>query len=149
VNAFLHGHQPAPDDAVVLLHVGARHMTMALVCGSALVYARDAVIARDWRSSEDDSLPERVMRELDRHWEILCDLAEPASLQWVCLSGGPARTRELGEELRARLGMRVEEIDPFRHITYSPGSDPGRVVKEHGPALSVAVGLALRSFDGL
>ena len=46
-------------------------------------------------------------------------------------------------------GLAVEELNPFRAISVSPETESGRVAREHGPTLAVAVGLALRGFEDL
>ena len=148
-NAWIYNHEPGGNDVSVLLDIGARRLTLALVRGDTLIYSRAADLPGKRTPSEGDDLPERVWAALDRQWEILIERARPLGLGVVYLSGGAARTKQLAETLRQRSGLQVAELDAFRNISYVPDSDAGQAVAEHGPALAVAVGLALRSFDDL
>jgi Tfp pilus assembly PilM family ATPase len=47
------------------------------------------------------------------------------------------------------VGLRAEVLDPFHRIDYITSTEAGRIAGSHGPALAVAVGLALRSFTEL
>jgi Tfp pilus assembly PilM family ATPase len=84
---------------------------------------------------------------LDRRWDLLLQRAAPGKPQKLYISGGAGQSEELREALHQRTGLAVEELNPFQGISYSPGSEPGRIAKEHGVTLAVAVGLALRGFD--
>jgi len=48
--------------------------------------------------------------------------------------------------LKEDFGIPVEIFDPFRRITV-PNNIVPEMVREQGPRMTVAVGLALRSFD--
>ena len=148
-NAWVYNYQPERNDMSVLLHVGARRVTLALLRGETMLYARGADLPREWPSGESGGLPERVLTVVDRQWESLTERAHPLALDTLYLSGGAARTDGLAETLRSRAGLRVVEMDAFRRIAYAPDSEAGQVVVHHGPSLAVAVGLALRSFDDL
>jgi Tfp pilus assembly PilM family ATPase len=49
--------------------------------------------------------------------------------------------------LREEFQMPVDEIDPFRRVTYNPGKFSDEYIREIAPRLAVCVGLGLRSFD--
>ena len=49
--------------------------------------------------------------------------------------------------LREEFQMPVDELDPFRRITYNPAKFSDEYIQEIAPRLSVCVGLGLRSFD--
>ena len=148
-NAWAYNYQPGPKDVSVLLHVGARRMTLALLRGETMLYSRGADLPTEWPSGEAGGLPERVMAVVDRQWETLTAKAQPLALDTLYLSGGAARSPGLTDTVRSRAGLRVVEMNPFRRISYEPASKAGEAVADHGPALAVAVGLALRSFDDL
>ena len=148
-NAWTYNYQPERQDVSVLLHVGVRRLTLALLVGDTMLYARGAELSTEWPSGQAGGLPERVLTVLDRHWEALATKAQPLALDTLYLSGGKARSPGLADMLRNRTGLRVVEMDPFRRISYVPASKAGQTVVDHGPALAVAVGLALRSFEDL
>lgn len=148
-NAYTFNHKPSKDETAVLVHIGPRRMTVALVRGAVLLCSRDATLSRDNASSEEGELAALAARELDRRWDWLLQRAAPGKPHKLLVSGGAAQAEDLREALRQRTGLAVEELNPFRGISYSPGTEPGRVAKEHGATLAVAVGLALRGFDEL
>jgi type IV pilus assembly protein PilM len=148
-NAYTFNYQPPGDQTAVLLHIGPRRMTVALVRGAVLLCSRDATLSRDHAASEPGMLPALAARELDRRWDLLLQRAAPGKPQKLYVSGGAAQSEEIREALSQRTGLPVEELNPFRSISYSPESEPGRIAREHGATLAVAVGLALRGFEEL
>jgi Tfp pilus assembly PilM family ATPase len=52
----------------------------------------------------------------------------------------------LAERIQATFSYPTEVLDPFRSIVVGPKVDAAKVTSL-GPALAVAVGLALRGFD--
>jgi type IV pilus assembly protein PilM len=148
-NAYTFNYQPSGGDTAVLVHVGPRRMTLALVRGSVLLCSRDATLSRDQAAGEASALAALAVRELDRRWDLLLQRAAPKKPQKLYASGGAAQSEELREALQRHTGLPVEELNPFWRISYSPDTEPGRIAKEHGATLAVAVGLALRSFEDL
>jgi type IV pilus assembly protein PilM len=148
-NAYTFNYQPPDHETAVLVQIGPRRMTVALVRGSMLLCSRDAMLSRDPSGSEADALPALAVRELDRRWDLLLQRAAPGKPQKLYVSGGAARSKPLQEALSERTGLPVDELKPFWRISYSPETEPGRVAEEHGATLSVAVGLALRGLEEL
>ena len=62
-------------------------------------------------------------------------------------AGGTARVPGLVDLLREEFAMPVEELNPFRKVLVNPGKHSEDQIREMGPRLAIAVGLALRSFD--
>lgn len=143
-NAYTFSYSPKEDEIAVLLHVGPRHMTIAALRGSVLLCSRDASLARESAAADHGALPELVVRELDRRWDLLLQRAAPGKPQILYLSGGAAQSPDLRQMLNQSTGLPVEELNPFRRISYSPSTEPGRIAGEHSATLAVAVGLALR-----
>jgi Tfp pilus assembly PilM family ATPase len=65
------------------------------------------------------------------------------------VAGGSARIPGLLELLKEEFNVPVEELFAFRKIIYDPVRHAEERIRELAPRLAVAVGLALRSFDGL
>jgi type IV pilus assembly protein PilM len=146
-NAFMFNYQPPKDETAVLLQIGPRRMTVALLRGSLLLCSRDATLSRDQAGGDADALPGLAVQELDRLWDLLLQRAAPAKPQKLFVSGGPASSPALREALSEHTGLPVDELKPFWRISYSPETEPGRVAQQHGATLSVAVGLALRGLE--
>jgi type IV pilus assembly protein PilM len=147
-NAYSVNYRPAPSDTVILLHVGLRQMTVALVRGDVLLFSRDALL-REHAAADNGALDELILAELDRRWAPLGKRAGRIAPQRIYVSGGGCLSPQLRESLHNETGLPVEELNPFRSISFSPSSDNGRAVEQQASTLAIAVGLALRSFEGL
>ena len=145
-NAYSFNVSPSSQDAALLLNVGARCLTLALLRGWAIAYARDAIVTRE-RIDAQEPLAQRVVRALEAHLPEVLKRAHPHLPRKVYLSGGAARSTELREALSQRLDCPVEQLAPMHKISYSPASPSGRIVQEHGPALAIATGLALSALE--
>lgn len=66
-------------------------------------------------------------------------------IEKVILSGGGALLLNLSEYLSKRLKIKVIIGDPWNRISYPP--DLGPILKEIGPKLAVAIGLAMREIE--
>ena len=149
-NAFVHSAEPKPDQTSLLVHIGARSLNMCLMRGKALMGSHQATEALNRRAPAGrESLPDRVAAALEQCWGLRKKTAEPHGIGQIYLSGGGAREKMMSDNLEHRFGLPVRELDPFRTVSYSPSSDAGRLIREHAPAFTVAVGLALRSFEDL
>lgn len=62
----------------------------------------------------------------------------------IVLSGGSAAIRGLENFIGAETGISTELADPFAYLTVDEQSSPGQYLRDVGPAMVVAVGLALR-----
>ena len=149
-NAFVHSVEPKPDQTSLLVHIGARSLNVCLLRGKALLGSHQATGSLNRRvSMKPESLPDRVAAALEGCWELLKKTAEPHEISQIYLSGGGAREKMMAENLAHRFSLPVQELDPFRAVSYSPSSDAGRLIREQAAAFTVAVGLALRSFEDL
>ena len=145
-NAFAHSREPEANSPCVLLHVSAGHLIVCLMKGRTLRFARHVSIARRQITLAPSSLPERVLAQVDGFWEELAQMAAPDGLQSIYLSGGAVGSDQLEEALHEQLGLPVYQLDPMRNISYSPSSDAGKLVETQKPAMTLAIGLALRGF---
>jgi type IV pilus assembly protein PilM len=73
------------------------------------------------------------------------ELKEGKKIQKVIFTGGEANLPGLLEYSKIQLEREVEIGDPFRRILYPAVLD--EILKEIGPAFSIAVGLALKGFE--
>ena len=69
------------------------------------------------------------------------------TVQKIFLSGGGAKLRGLAEFLSQRFEIRVEHLDPFRAIKIDERRFDPDYLREVGPEMAVAVGLALRGVE--
>ncbi|HYM12051.1 MAG TPA: pilus assembly protein PilM [Bryobacterales bacterium] len=155
VNAFEVNYEPAPTDVTALVHLGAALMTVCVVRGSTPLLAKDLSLAPSQFSEEEWSTTDRIAVQLERVFELMDESAdehplEPRSsqIQRLLLSGGNARLRGLREVLEERIHLPHEEMNPFRRIEFEGSDALARLVWDHAHCMPVAVGLALRGFDG-
>jgi type IV pilus assembly protein PilM len=62
----------------------------------------------------------------------------------ILLSGGSAVIPGLGDFIAAETGVTVELADPFAELLTDEDRQPGAYLRDIGPTMVVAVGLALR-----
>jgi Tfp pilus assembly PilM family ATPase len=154
MNAYVFNYEPGPTDVALLLHLGARFLTVVLLLGGTPLAGRDVALSKDW-SAADEPAPVRAARALEQLKPRLetrlggYGLGALHSVPRVYVSGGPARSAETIDRLRPKFSGEIEEFDAFRRISYVQASESGQVVREHGPALAVAAGLALQGIADL
>ncbi|MEE8200116.1 MAG: type IV pilus assembly protein PilM [Candidatus Acidoferrales bacterium] len=93
------------------------------------------------------SVSEILVLEIQKTLDFFRATAGAAGINHILAAGGAARTPGLLDMLREEFQMPVEELDPFRRITYNPAKFSDEYIRETGPRLAVCVGLGLRSFD--
>lgn len=147
VNAYLFNHQPEDGRASLLLHAGARWLTLALVLNGRLLYSRDVPLARDGEA-EGPPAAESILGALRPHLHALAGRAAPSKIALLVMSGAP-RADQCGERIHRETGLMVQQMEPFRRIKHPVDGPEGELVRESGPLFSVAVGLALRRFEKL
>lgn len=147
-NAYSYGASPTSRETVLLLNIGARCLTLALMRGWAIAYARDVTVTRE-RLDAKEALSTRVIKALDAHKEQIVERARPQHVERIVISGGASRSDEIRRALAERFDVPVVGLDPLDRVDFSKASPAGRIVEEHGPALAVAAGLALSAIEGL
>lgn len=146
VNAYLFNHQPEDGRASLLLHAGARWLTLALVLDGLLLYSRDVPLPQARAVEGPDAAS--VLGALRPHLHALAGRSAPAKIELLVMSGA-ARADHCGEEIHRDSGLMVQQMEPFRRIKHPAEGPDGELVREWGPLFSVAVGLALRRFEKL
>lgn len=149
-NSFAYNYRAGGDSKpCILLHIGERSLNVCLLEAGIPLFSETVMLERHKMAQKPESLSDRISAELRMFWDRLRRVAKPYRIEKLYLSGGGAHERAITATLRHDFDLPVEEFDPFREINYSPSSYEGTVVREYGPSLSVAVGLALRSFEAL
>jgi len=84
--------------------------------------------------------------EVQKTFDFFRETYPNETITRVLVSGGTSAIMGLPEKIQDIFGYPTEIFDPFRSITIGPKVDAAKVTSV-GPALAVAVGLALRGFD--
>jgi len=95
------------------------------------------------------SVSEIIVLEIQRTFDFFRASAGGEQIQKLYLAGGTARVYGLADLMKQEMGIPVEQLNPFRRILAPETGPIGEQVSAHGPRLSLAVGLALRSFEDL
>jgi len=106
-----------------------------------------AGVGEEQRTGVLRSVSEILVLEIQKTFDFFRASAGSEPIGHIYGAGGAARTPGLLDMLREEFQMPVDEIDPFRRITYNPGKFSDEYIREIAPRLAVCVGLGLRSFD--
>jgi len=176
-NAFEVNYTPGPEDTVALLNVGASLMNINIMKNGTPLLVRDVSVgghqytdilqkelSLSFQEAEDlklgksggpeadmvhpllESVTEMLLTELQKTFEFFRETYANDTITQIYLSGGTSRLAGLAERIQETFGYPAEVLNPFKSIAISPKLD-ATAVNELGPALAVAVGLALRGFD--
>lgn len=93
------------------------------------------------------SVSEILLLEIQKTFDFFRQTAPTETLHDIYIAGGTARTEGLKGLLAAEFNIPVEIMDPFRKVEVNHAKFDPAFLTEVAPQMSVAVGLALRSFD--
>jgi type IV pilus assembly protein PilM len=172
-NQFELNHGSGRGDAVALVDIGASVMKTTVLRSGSSIFARDipfggnsytqaiadrlklpfdqaeaAKLGQDVGAAWESLVPalETVSRELSlevqRTFDYFASTADSDRIGRIVLSGGCSRLPGLTDYLSSTWGIPVEVANPCESVEV--GSEHAEAVAASGPALAVAVGLALR-----
>ena len=93
------------------------------------------------------SVTEILVLEIQKTFDFFRQTASAENIQRIYVSGGTAKIDGLMDQLKSEFGIPVELINPFQKVLVDGKKFDVAYVNEIAPRMSVAVGLALRSFD--
>src|SRR6202049_1160292 len=93
------------------------------------------------------SVSDILTLEIQKTFDFFRATASGENIQRIVVAGGTARVPGLVDLLREEFAMPVEELNPFRKVLVNSGKHSEDQIRDMGPRLAIAVGLALRSFD--
>jgi len=92
-----------------------------------------------------NSVSEDLAAELQKTVDFFVATSSVDRLDRLVLAGGSAQVLNLDEVLKERFQVEVEVLNPFRNIRYSESDFDPEWINRHATAMSVAVGLAVRT----
>lgn len=178
-NCYEYNYEPAPNSTVALLNLGASVMNINIVKGTTPLFTRDVSIGGHQYTdslqkeldlsfedaealklghkvgtvSEDAKLPilqqvtEIIVLEIQKTFDFFRATAAGEHIERIYIAGGSSKVPGLIEALRQEFSIPVELLDPFQRI--EPPSTGAELIDHNSAQMSVAVGLALRSFEDL
>jgi type IV pilus assembly protein PilM len=87
------------------------------------------------------------MLEVQKTFDFFRQTTSTENIQHIYISGGSAKIDGLVDQLKAEFNIPVDIINPFQRVVVDAKKFDVGYVEEIAPRMSVAVGLALRSFD--
>lgn len=93
------------------------------------------------------SVSEILLLEVQKTFDFFKQTTSAESIQHIYVAGGSARIEGLVDLLKEEFGIPVEIMNPFQRVEVNPTKFPADQIDNLAPRMSVAVGLALRSFD--
>ena len=176
-NVFEANYTVSPNKTVALLNIGASLMNINITKGGTPLFIRDVPVGGnqytdilqkelqlDFQEAEDlklgktgdseaelvqpllESITEMLMTEVQKTFDFFRETYPSETISQVLISGGASQMLGLAEKIQATFSYPTEVLNPFRSITFGPKVNAAKVTSL-GPALAVAVGLALRGFD--
>lgn len=104
-------------------------------------------VSAEARSAHIRSVTEILLLEIQKTFDFFRQTTTTENIHRIYVAGGTARIEGLVELLQEEFNIPVEIMNPFLRIQYNASKIDPNYINEIGPRMSVAVGLALRSFD--
>lgn len=92
-----------------------------------------------------NSVSEDLAAELQKTVDFFMATSTVDKLDKLVLAGGAAQVLNLNDVLKERFGLPIEIMNPFRNIRYSESDFDPEWINRNAPAMSIAVGLAVRA----
>jgi type IV pilus assembly protein PilM len=93
------------------------------------------------------SVTEILMLEIQKTFDFFRQTTSTENIQHLYVAGGTAKIEGFVEQLKAEFNIPVDVINPFEKVLIDGTKFDVGYLNEIAPRMSVAVGLALRSFD--
>ena len=93
-----------------------------------------------------ESITEMLVMEVQKTFDFFRETYPNETITRVLISGGTSHMLGLPEKVQETFRYPTEILNPFKSIAMGPKVDAAKATSL-GPALAVAVGLALRGFD--
>jgi len=176
-NAYEANYTANSRDTVALLNIGASLMNINITKAGMPLFIRDVSVGGNqytdilqkelqlqFYEAEDlklgksggaesemvqpllESITDMLIMEVQKTFDFFRETYPNETITRVMVSGGTSRIAGLPEKIQEVFGYPTEVLDPFRSIGIGPKVDAAKLATL-GPALAVAVGLALRGFD--
>ncbi len=173
-NSFELNYESEKDNVVALINIGASIVNVNIVKGGISLFTRDVQLGGNIYTEEiqrqfalsseeaekvkvtgeysdqtrlqelisriNDTLSLEILRSLDLYYST----AEDQKISKIYISGGCSKVAMLPAVLSQRSNLPVEILNPFLNIKYNEKEFDPEYLKEIGPFVAVATGLAMR-----
>ena len=104
-------------------------------------------VSPEARAAHIRSVSDILLLEIQKTLDFFRQSTATENIQQIYVAGGTARIEGLVDLLKEEFNIPVEIMNPFLRISVDPAKFDTAYIHEIGPRMTVAVGLALRSFD--
>jgi len=104
-------------------------------------------VAADAKTPHIRSVSEILLLEVQKTFDFFRQTTTAENIQQIYMAGGTAKIEGLVDLLKEEFNVPVEILNPFQRIEINPSKFDTGYINDIAPRMSVAVGLALRSFD--
>jgi type IV pilus assembly protein PilM len=175
-NAFEANYGVDRNATIALLNIGASLMNINITKGGMPLFIRDVSVGGNqytdilqkelqlnFQDAEDlklgktgsdgemvgpllESITDMLIMEVQKTFDFFRETYPSETISKVLVSGGTSRIAGLAQKIEETFAYPTEVMNPFKSISLGPKVDAAKITSL-GPALAVAVGLALRGFD--
>ncbi len=104
-------------------------------------------VSPEAKSAHIRAVSEILLLEIRRTFDFFRQTSASDNIQQIYVAGGTARVEGLIDLLKEEFNVPVEIMNPFRRISIGEEKIDRDFVEENAPRMTIAMGLALRSFD--
>ena len=176
-NAFEVNYNPDPEETIALLNIGASLTNINITRDGMPLLIRDVsvggshytdILQKELQLSYDEaeelkfgnqvgmydtelvaplleSITDMLTMEIQKTFDFFKETYPEATISSVYLAGGTSKIAGLVEKVQEAFGYPTEIMNPLKTVTVAP--DVNSEIQEIGPAVAVALGLAIRGFD--
>jgi len=176
-NAFEANYQVDSNATIALLNIGASLMNINITKGGTPLFVRDVSVGGNqytdilqkelqlnFQDAEDlklgrvggsevemvkpllESITDMMITEVQKTFDYFHQTYPDETITRILISGGTSQMTGLAKKIQESFACPTEVLDPFKSISIGPKVNAFKVTSL-GPALAVAIGLALRGFD--
>jgi type IV pilus assembly protein PilM len=176
-NTFEANYNVNPSSTVALLNIGASLMNINITKNGMPLFIRDVSVGGNqytdilqkelqltFQEAEDlklgktggseaemvhqllESITDMLIMEVQKTFDFFKETYPAERISQILISGGTSHMPGLADKIQETFSCPTEILDPFKWITVGMGVDLYKI-SSLGPALAVAVGLALRGVD--
>ncbi|MBZ5513618.1 MAG: pilus assembly protein PilM [Acidobacteriia bacterium] len=106
-----------------------------------------ANVQPDVKAAHIRSVSEILLLEVQKTFDFFRQTTTAENIQQIYVAGGTAKIEGLVDLLKEEFNIPVEIVNPFERIEVNPAKFDTSYIADIAPRMTVAVGLALRSFD--
>jgi type IV pilus assembly protein PilM len=104
-------------------------------------------VPADAKTPHIRSVSEILLLEVQKTFDFFRQTTTTDNIQHIYVAGGTAKIEGLADLLKGDFNVPVEILNPFQKVSYNPSKFDPNYIDEIAPRMTVAMGLALRSFD--